>query len=146
MTHLFYFWLATALCFLLLEVGHPGLLLFISFSFGAVVAAITSIFTPSLMMQCTLFLLSSIAALFVLKRWITGHARAYHAHHKTNVYALQGKQGVALTGLSPDASGTVKLGGETWSARVAHDHAIAAGDTVRVVSVSGSHVRVEKIP
>ena len=57
--------------------------------------------------------------------------------------SLWSQTGVTLSDLSP--SGTVQIGGETWSAE-ANSESIPAGTEVFVVGVEGLHLKVEADP
>ena len=58
----------------------------------------------------------------------------------TGIETLVGLQGEALTGI--DKEGQVRIGGEIWKAKSAND--ISKGDSVRVLSVDGLMLRVER--
>jgi len=65
-----------------------------------------------------------------------------------NVHALIGKRGIVTIPVSNDAStGQVRIGTEFWTARNASDdaRALAPGDHVEVVEVSGVTARVRRI-
>src|SRR5271154_6473833 len=91
MNTMVYVWLSIAVCFLIFEVGHPGLFFFLSFSCGAVCAAAISYGELELIWQIIGFLVSAIGALFIMRNLFVGDS---HGGVQTNVYALQGKQAV----------------------------------------------------
>lgn len=74
------------------------------------------------------------------KRWLE-----LGKEHPTNVYALHGKIGIVLRKITTKEPGQIKVGGEIWSARSAHDTTIDVGESVKIVSVSGSYLIVQKI-
>lgn len=136
-----YVWLSVALLCLLFEMGHPGLFLFLSFFFGALATAGVSVLSPDLVVQGAAFLLSSAVSLWVLRAWI----KTTHRHiPKTNVHAMQGKRGKVITSLEPHEMGTVKVGGQVWSARSLHNDQLSVDTLISVVHVKGAHLIVEK--
>lgn len=141
---MFIFWFLTALLFLVLELGHPGLLFFISFACGAGVAGIASFMIQDLVLQGAIFLVTTIGALICLKRWVMARGLRTPKHGASNVYALTGKHGVVIKAMSPIQAGQVKLNGEIWMARPLHEVTISVGSEVVVRYVKGAHVVVEE--
>lgn len=142
MGNLFYIWVIVALLFVLLEIGHPGLFLFLSFALGALVTAFSAVYSDSLMSQCVIFLLASIGALVVLMKWVKKTIDKEHAYQHTNTQALVGRKALVIKDIYVDMPGEVKIGGELWMARALHDHYIPAETQVIVVQVRGAHVVV----
>ncbi len=137
-----YVWLTIALGTLLLEMGHPGLFLFLSFSCGALTGALASALALPIHLQLLSCVGATIIALFFLRRFAT---RQYHKGIHTNVYAMQGKCGVVTKQVALHEPGYVKINGEVWSARPNSDTVLKVGTHVRVVRVVGSHVIVTDI-
>lgn len=143
MNPMFYGWLVIAILFLLLEIGSPGLFYFLSFSFGAALSSVLSMYGVSLMGQSILFLIGSVGALMLLKRFVQKQEQGKKS--ETNIYALRGKHALVLVAIEPTKFGQIKIGGEQWSAR-AHDNGhIEAGATVEVVAIRGAHIVVKKL-
>jgi membrane protein implicated in regulation of membrane protease activity len=145
MNNVFYLWIVVALLCLVFEMGHPGLFLFLSFCFGALTSAGISMVTDSLITQCLVFLGVSITALCVLLKWVKKSLDTDHAHHKTNAQALVGKQAIVTRDITVEGPGEVRVGGELWMARAAHEAPIKTGTRVIVKMVRGAHVVVEPI-
>lgn len=141
----FFVWLIIAVLFLLLEMGHPGLFFFLSFSCGALIASLVSLYSQSLILQSIIFLISTFISLFILKQWIAKKLRLGTKHTHTNMYALEGKHAVVLQSITPTKPGLVKINGEIWTARSLHDGIIHKDVLVQVIRVSGAHVVVKKI-
>lgn len=139
MNDLTLFWLIIACIFLLIELGAPGLFYFLSFFCGSLCAALSSYFCMSLIDQGALFLITSIICFFILKRWVAKYGSRSHYH--SNMYALQGKQGLIVTPPTTQKFGYVYIDGELWACK-ARDHAVEAGQIVQVVTVQGAHVVV----
>jgi len=135
-----YTWLSIAVCFLIFEVGHPGLFFFLSFSCGAVCAAVISYGEYSLTWQIISFL-TSAAGFFAIMR--TLFVKQSNGGVQTNVYALQGKYAVVTHPIPAHGVGRVKVGGEEWSAESLHDEAYAIGTRVTIIRMQGVRLIVE---
>ena len=124
---------------------HPGLFLFLSFFLGGLVAAGVAFFTSSFVAQSGFFLLGTTIFMFLLRYCVLPIISKGSTHIQTNIFALRGKQGFVLKGITMHKMGIVKINGETWSARSADDGVVDAGCLVEVVAVRGAHVVVKKI-
>lgn len=142
-----YFWLITAIFFLLFEIGSPGLFFFLSFFFGAIIAAGSTVFTDSVILQGIIFLFGSVLSFLVLHFWVKKRFSKEKRHEHTNVSALKGKHAIVIK-LVPDninSFGSVKVGGEIWSARSIDLKEILVGSTVEIVEIKGASLIVRKI-
>lgn len=142
MNDFFFIWIVISLLFILFELGHPSLLLFLSFSCGALCAALFSLLTNSLVGQCTVFLAASFIAFLLLVKYIGIGKSEQCSDKRTNTHALVGRWVVVTQDISFDSPGEVKIGGELWMARLSGHGQIAAGTWVRVTDVCGAHVVV----
>lgn len=154
-----YAWLVAALFFLIFEMGHPGLFYWLSFSLGSLVAATLSWYDYSWHITGIVFLLSSLLAIVLLKRFVGKLVHHHGAHMLTNTDALIGKIGIVVKPIFADKPGRVKIGGEEWVARAykesathesathesAHKSVFEEGVRVSVVAVRGSHVVVTAV-
>lgn len=141
MNIVFWLWNITALLFLILEIGHPGLFYFISFCLGALTAAFLAYFEYSIFFQVTTFFISIIIALFALRLFISRMRRVTHA---SNVYALIGKKGIVIESIHAEQPGYVKIQGEIWLARSVAKLSLPAGNTITVIDVRGAHLLVDR--
>lgn len=136
-------WLTVSLAFLLLELGHPGLFFFLSFSIGALVSSASTLLDASVSAQVVTFFVGSAASFIILSQWVK---KTSAPAPRTNVYALQGKRGIVTAVVSGIESGSVKIGGEIWKARAAHENEIIEiGAAVEIITVRGVHVIVKKV-
>ncbi len=140
----FLVWLIIAFLFLIFELGSPGLFYFLSFGAGALVAAITSLFIPSIIVQSLVFLGSTVCALLALHYWVLKRRVKYPLHHRTNIYALQGKHGYVTKQITLEKPGYVKVNGEIWLARTEHE-GLDVDDKIEIVTVRGAHLVVKKL-
>lgn len=143
--NLVYFWLIVSILFLIMEMGSPGLFFFLSFFFGGLVAAGATFFVDSLSSQMALFFVGTTAALVVLRYYIIPLLAKGRSHERTNVYAMQGKQGFVIKIITAENPGLVRINGEMWVAKVIHGQSIQEGILVEVVDVRGAHVVVKKV-
>ncbi len=147
MKELLYFWLVIALTFVLFEIAHPGLFLFLSFAVGACGAAVASWLGYSFIAQSSIALGSTLIGLLFLYGWLRlrGYAGSKQGAHPSNIYALPGKRATVIKAIVPDRFGQVKLNGEIWSARSEHGKPIDLGKVVEVMHLRGAHVVVKEL-
>jgi len=142
----FYWWLAVAFFFLIMEMGHPGLFYFLSFFFAGLVGAVTSCVTDSIVTQQLSFFISMIIALCFLRPWVLWLSGKNRPAQQTNFYALKGKKAIVKQDIIGENAGLVTINGQIWVARVLHHHeSLFIGDMVEIIDVRGAHVVVKKI-
>lgn len=127
---------------IIFELTSPGFFFFLSFAFGSVAAAITSLLQLELSTQLIAFLLATFFSFLLLKYWVKTSSGPLL--YKTNVEALVGKKAIVLQDITSAKKGLVKIDGETWSARSVDNSWIQIGSMVEVVATHGSHVIVKK--
>jgi membrane protein implicated in regulation of membrane protease activity len=136
------YWLLFALFFFVLEAFTVGFLVF-WFGIGAILALITSLLTDNMMIQATVFIVSSTLLLFATKplvKRITKNDKEV----KTNVYSVINKRGKVIVDIDPDDStGQVKIAGDVWSAKSANNKRIPKGTSVIVEKIEGVKVIVK---
>lgn len=141
---MFNVWCVLAVLFLLFEINSPGLLFFLSFFFGASVAAGVSLWCYSPLVQCASFLITTVIAAFCLRLWVQRESNIQPGH-KTNTVALHGKTALVTETIDAHKTGLVKINGEIWSAKSATNEVIPAGTLVQIVRIQGSHAIVQLI-
>lgn len=147
MNQFLFFWLVTALTFVMFEISHPGLFLCLSFAVGSCAAALVSYFGFGFVVQCSVALVGTMIGFVLLYAWlrVTGYAGPGQGSHPSGVYALPGKRAIVIKAIVPDQLGQVKINGEVWSARSVHNQHIAEGTLVEVVYQRGAHVVVKEL-
>jgi membrane protein implicated in regulation of membrane protease activity len=81
---------------------------------------------------------TSMLLLFALRPWLLRRLRSRVPLVETNAAALVAREAVVLSTTTEDG-GRVKLGGEVWSARAAHEGEVfAPGTEVHVVRIEGA--------
>ena len=127
-------WIVLAVIFIIIEVNTLGLAT-IWFAGGALVAAVSTMFTDSMLLQVIIFTLVSIILLYLTKPL---RKKLKIGKEKTNVDALIGKKGFVMETISPAVFGQVKVEGIIWTAMSADKEAvIEAGTEITVAGVEG---------
>ena len=112
------------------------------FVVGALAAAITTIFTQSILIQSAVFLGVSLLAL-VCTRPLVRKIRKSRGKVETNSDRLVGETGVMLSDIDDNESiGQVKVLREIWSAKT-NSAPLKKGAKVRVLAIEGVKLIVE---
>lgn len=128
-------WLIAAGVFLILEIFTMGFLVF-WLSLGCILAMIVSFVTNSIIIQTTVFVLSSGILIFATKPLIKKFTEKDNA--KTNVYSLAGKKAIVTEDIDWAAgTGQIKFEGQVWSARTEEQVNISKGTEVEIVRIEG---------
>lgn len=136
-------WLIISGMFFILEMITVGFLVF-WFAIGSLFAMITSFFTANIIIQTTVFLITSTLLLFLTKSFAGKMSREDSI--KTNAYSIIGKTGLVTTEInSKKGIGQVKIGSETWSAKGISDEIIPVGSEVEISEISGVKVVVKPL-
>ena len=135
-------WLVAAIAFAVIEIVTTTL--FVGpFALGALAAMVADLAGASAAVAVIVFLVVSSAA-FLVVRPIARRHRRMPPRIRTGTAALIGQQAVVLEEVSRDG-GTIKLAGETWSARPYDDERVlAAGARVAVVEIQGATALVDE--
>jgi membrane protein implicated in regulation of membrane protease activity len=146
MTNEFFLWLITSIIFFIFEMGSPGLFFFLSFSLGALITAIFSLFVDSMQLQLLVFVFGTAIGFVILRYWVKAKfLLGKHKQHPTNLYAMYGKKGVVTRTILKDMSGEVKVAGQIWSAKSVDNTEIHHGEQIEVVDLKGVHLFVRKV-
>ncbi len=109
---------------------------------GAVCAAITTIFTPSIPIQTAVFLVVSLASL-LLTRPLVKKIRAKRGITSTNANRLIGKTAILISDLTDSEQvGQAKISGEIWSIKSKYAP-LKAETKVKVLAIEGVKLIVE---
>ncbi|MDQ5890528.1 MAG: hypothetical protein QG604_402 [Candidatus Dependentiae bacterium] len=131
-------WLISGVVLLLVELMTPGLFFFISFAFGCLFGALAAWLGYSFAIQATSALVVALIQFNGMRRSLRQFTNTVQA--PTNTQALLGKRTVVITAITPHSNGTVKVGGETWTA--SSEFTCAVGSVVKVLRVEGNRVIV----
>jgi membrane protein implicated in regulation of membrane protease activity len=141
-----FFWFFVMFFFLFLEMGHPGLLYFLSFSCGAAGAGCISLFHISDTVQYAIFLLGTVVSLLVLHFIFKSksHEKVMH-HYTSNADALIGKKVIVFSSPEDQQVWQAQVLGQVWTIRAIDDKPLRQGQHVIVVGVQGCHLQVDYI-
>lgn len=136
-------WLIIAGLFFVGEIATVGFLIF-WFGIGALIAMIVSIFTTNIIIQTTVFLISSTILIFATKHFVKKFADVKKTN--TNVYSIIGKKALVIKTIDPIHSvGQIKLNGEVWTAESDNQQIIEEGTEVEILEIKGVKAIVKSI-
>ncbi len=131
---MWYLWLIAAGIFFIIEIATVGFLIF-WLGIGALFAMVASFFTDNLLIQTTVFVISS-SVLIPLTKPIVNKYFDDGKTIATNAYSLIGKVGIVTTAINTlNSTGQVKVNGEIWSAKADED--IKQGTEVEILKIDG---------
>ncbi len=130
-------WLVIAGVFFVAEAITIGFLLF-WFGIGALLAMISSFFTDNLIIQTTIFVVSSTLLLFLTKPFLKKFSVRKEDETVTNAYSIINKTGIVTKDIdSISGLGQIKIGSEVWSAKSFDSSNIPKGTKITVVDIDG---------
>lgn len=137
-------WLIIAGVCLVIEIMTVGFLIF-WFAIGALFAMIVSLFTDNLIIQTSVFVISSGIMIFATKPFVKKFVNTKNTI-QTNVYSTIGKIGIVTKDIdSIHSLGQVKVDGEVWSAVGIDDMNIPQGTEVEIKEIKGVKAIVSPI-
>ena len=129
-------WLIIAGICLIAEMITVGFLVF-WFAIGALITMILSFFIDNLVIQTTVFIISSTILIFATKPFVKKFESST-PNMKTNVYSIIEKTGIVTQDInSIEGTGQIKVDGEIWSAIGENDSNIPKGTEVKVLEIKG---------
>jgi membrane protein implicated in regulation of membrane protease activity len=141
MQPIFWIWMAAALVFLIVELMMPTLI-FLCFVVGSVAAGIYASFEPTQYhWQIGICLAVSLVLLPFSRKF--AHRISKAQPQTANVDRMIGHTAIVTKPIAPDHPGQIKYEGEVWLASA--NEALPEGVKVKIVSLSGTRVRVERL-
>jgi len=129
-------WLIIAGIFFILEIFTTGFLVF-WFGIGSLLSMVVSFFTDNVIVQATVFLISSTILIVATKPLVDkllGNKKAV----MTNAYSIIGKDALVIEEInSLKGTGQIKIAGEVWSAKSSDEMVIPKDSKVEVLSIQG---------
>ena len=136
-------WLIIAGLFFVGEIATVGFLIF-WFGIGALIAMIVSFFTSNIIIQTTIFVISSTILIFATKPFVKKFADVKKTN--TNVYSIIGKKALVIKTIDPIHSvGQIKINGEVWTAESEDNQVIEEGLEVEIIEIKGVKAIVKPI-
>ena len=140
---MWYIWLILAGVFVIGEVLTSGFLIF-WFGLAALIAMAVSFVTDNIIIQTTVFLISSVILILATKPLVKKFAKVETT--KTNAFSLIDKKGIVTKDISSiNSTGQVKVEGELWSATGENDMEISKGTEVKIKEIKGVKLIVTPI-
>lgn len=136
-------WLIIAGLFFVGEIATVGFLIF-WFGVGALIAMLVSFFTSNIIIQTTIFVISSTILIFATKSFVKKFADVKKTN--TNVYSIIGKTALVIKTIDPIHSvGQIKINGEVWTAESENNQVIDEGSEVEILEIKGVKAIVKPI-
>ena len=130
-------WLGVAIVLAAIEAATVAFV-FIMFAAGALAGSIAAALGAPFFFQVVVAVVAAMALLLLVRPWLKRRFMDTGSEHKMGANALLGRQAWVLQTVTA-TDGRVKVGGETWSARLAEDgDAVGPGEEVRVVAIHGA--------
>lgn len=136
-------WLIAAGIFFIGEIFTAGFLIF-WLGFGALLAMLVSFFTSNIIIQMTVFVLSSGLLIFATKPLVNKIVKKDTI--PTNVYSVVGKKAIVTEEINwTTGKGQIKFEGEIWSAKSTENINIPVGSEVEILAIEGVKAYVKPI-
>ena len=133
---MWHFWLILSGIFFVFEMATVGFLIF-WLGIGALTAMIISFFVDNVIIQTAVFVVTSIALIFLTKPFVKKFAKP-GANVKTNAYSIIGKNAIVTKEIDSNANvGQIRVGGDVWSAKTENEEVIPAHAEVKVLRIEG---------
>ncbi|MDP3788689.1 MAG: NfeD family protein [Candidatus Chromulinivorax sp.] len=140
------FWFGLIFFFLFLEMGHPGLLYFLSFSCGALCSFVATLYGACVPLQLILFLAGTCGALLAVHCLVTTKKDQLQTpSHRSNLDALIGKKITVMQSEHDSNIWQARVSGQLWLVRSVHGEPLVPGQHVVIVDVQGCHLRVDSL-
>lgn len=137
---LVYIWLALTIIFVIIEVATTDIAS-IWFAAGAFVSTIIAwLFPQAFVLQAVAFAVVTVVTMYLTKPILTKYLTK---KTPTNMDMYIGKNAEAVSDITADKAGRVKVGGLTWQAK--SSSSIAKGEVCRIEKIEGASLIVEKI-
>ena len=134
-------WIAIGVICMIIEIFTPGFL-FLSFGLGAIITGLITLANIDLWLQLLIYIVVTFI-LFINLRKLS--KKLIKEEIPTNVNALIGKKGIVTNTIPDSDRGTVKIGGEFWSAVSSDDTKIKLDQKIEVTAIDGNKLIVKKL-
>ena len=136
-------WLIASGVFFIIEIFTVGFLIF-WLGIGALIAMLISFLTSNIIIQTTVFVISSGLLIFATKPLVNKITKKEIV--PTNVYSIVGKKGIVIEDINwSTGTGQIKSEGEVWSAKTNEQINIPKGTEVEIESIDGVKVIVKPL-
>jgi len=130
------FWLILSGIFFVFEMATVGFLVF-WLGVGALAAMVISFFVDNVIIQTAVFVITSIALIFLTKPFVKRFAKP-RVNVKTNAYSIIGKTAIVTKEIDSNENvGQIRVGGDTWSAKAEKEEKIPEHTEVKILRIDG---------
>lgn len=119
-------------------------LFFVMLAVGALAALVATFTGAGLVLQIVVFAVVSLLMILLVRPIAVRHLKKGPADQLDNMDRLVGASALALEPVTAH-SGTVKIGGDTWTARSSSGAALPAGTRLAVARIDGATAVVEPV-
>lgn len=138
-------WLGLALVLAAIEAATVDFV-FLMFAGGALAGGVAAALGAPFAVQVVVAVVFAVLLLLVVRPLIRRKFTDGEVDHHIGTAGLVGREARVLQAVT-DTDGRVKLGGETWSARLAEGSApVPPGEVVRVIAIHGATAVVAPVP
>lgn len=131
------FWLIASGIFFIAEIITTGFLVF-WLSIAGLITMCVSFFTSNLMIQATIFVISSAILILATKPFVQKFVHKKEDTEKTNAFSIIGKKALVIKDIdSINGVGQIKVDGEVWSAEGINGSNIEKGTEVEITKIDG---------
>lgn len=135
-------WLVLGVILFVIEGLTVGLVC-LWFGIGAIAAMLSTFIFTNIYIQWIVFIIVSLISLVLLRPLVK--KSAYIPKTKTNASSLIGQKTILVESIEENKYGRLKFGDISWIAVSANGETIDKGEKVKVVSIDGNKLVVEKI-
>lgn len=129
------FWLLASGVFFIIEIFTVGFLIF-WLGIGSLLAMVVSLFTTNIIVQTTVFVISSGLLIFATRPLFNKISKKDSV--PTNVYSVIGKKAIVTEDIDwTTGTGQIKFEGQVWSAKTDSQINISKGSEVEIVKIEG---------
>ena len=134
-------WMIIGIICIVIEIFDPAFF-FLSLGTAAIITGLLSFIVKQTALQIIIFAVLSFLAFLSMRK--LGKKVLSVVGKETNVYALKGQIGIVTKAIPENGKGSVKLGGEEWSAIEKNSHSIDLNSKVIVADIDGNKLIVEE--
>lgn len=133
---MWYIWLILAGIFIIAEIITVGFLIF-WLALGSLCAMVTSFFTDNIIIQTTVFVITSTLFIFCTRKFANKLTKKENTI-TTNAYSIIGKKAKVIKDINPTLGvGQIKVDGQVWSAKPEVEEIISQDTEVLILKIEG---------
>lgn len=135
-------WLAIIVFSVVIEIATMELVS-VWFAAGGLTSLVLNALNVGLTFEIIAFIVVSLGLLLTLRKWAIKFLQNTK-NGETNLELFINKKVKLLTDITEDSMGTVSVNGVVWNATTVNDSNVKAGEFVKILSINGNKLIVEK--